>query len=341
MSLLEERIALMLRLGNYLQSNNEEWQNVVERAERMNGWFTRESIQLAVKNIAEAFLQEDKLISWLAQYPAINDHNTSNKTVGLVMAGNIPLVGFHDFLCVYLSGLKMKIKLSSKDTVLWQHIIELLGSWNEDFRQVVSIEEMLKGCDAYIATGSNNSARYFEQYFNKYPNIIRKNRTSVAILDGSETEEQLRSLADDVCTYFGLGCRNITKIFVPEQYAFEPLLKAFDRYDHYLDHHKYKNNYDFQLAIFLLNKVAYMTNGSVLLVPSESPFAAIGVLHYEYYTDKKALIESLAKDDRIQCITTNATEDIVNVKAFGANQKPGLDDYADGIDTMAFLSSLL
>lgn len=352
MALLEERIAQMVRLGQYLTDNKEEWQNVVERAEWMNGWFAPEYVQLAAGNIAHEFLKEEKLTQWLAQYPAISDRANTDKTVGLVMAGNIPLVGFHDFLCVYLSGLKLNIKLSSKDTVLWEHILDLLGQWDNSFGQQVAIGEMLKGCDAYIATGSNNSARYFEQYFQKYPHIIRKNRTSVAILDGTETQEQLASLADDVCLYFGLGCRNITKIYVPEGYAFEKLLPVFDRYKHHADHNKYKNNYDYQLAIFLLNKVVYMTNGSVFLVPSESPFAAISVLHYEYYTDRDALLSSLGSDDRLQCITlkenikigdkdrTNADRGI-ETQTFGANQAPGLTDYADGTDTMAFLSSLL
>ncbi len=342
MSLLEERIALMVRLGNYLADNNEEWQNVVALAERMNGWFTPEFIQLAATNIREAFLQEAKLNTWLAQYPGLGQPRGGNKTVGLVMAGNIPLVGFHDFLCVYLSGLKLNLKLSSKDTVLWEHLLALLSNWDTRFSNQVTVGEMLKGCDAYIATGSNNSARYFEQYFQKYPHIIRKNRTSVALLDGSETRKQLDSLATDVCSYFGLGCRNITKIYVPEGYAFEALLPVFDRYKHHGDHNKYKNNYDFQLAIFLLNNVPYMTNGSLLLVPSESPFAAISVLHYEYYQDKEALLQTLSQDDRLQCITMkeHVQAGTVATKAFGENQVPALEDYADGIDTMAFLADL-
>jgi hypothetical protein len=344
MSLLEERIALMVRLGHYIADNKEEWQNVVERAERMNGWFTEEFIRLAAKNIVRQFLQEDKLRKWLAQYPGIHKDG-DRKTVGLVMAGNIPLVGFHDF--------KLNIKLSSKDTVLWEHILGLLAQWDTHFGEQVSTGEMLKGCDAYIATGSNNSARYFEQYFQKYPHIIRKNRTSAAVLDGTESPEQLSSLADDVCLYYGLGCRNITKIYVPEGYSFEQLLPVFDRFKHHADHNKYKNNYDYQLAIFLLNKVQYMTNGSVLMVPAESPFAAIGVLHYEYYSDKDALLRTLADDDRLQCITMKHATPLhredgssdprnlrIQTQAFGDNQAPGLTDYADGVDTMTFLTSL-
>jgi len=343
----------MVRLGHYLADNSEAWQNVVAQAHRMNAWFLPEYTQLAVTGIAEAFLQEDRLRSWLAAYPALTGQ-PSDKTVGLVMAGNLPLVGFHDFLCVYLSGLKLVIKLSSKDTVLWEHLLGLLGEWDPAFRGQVSTGDMLKGCNAYIATGSNNSARYFEQYFQKYPHIIRKNRTSVALLDGTETPEQLDGLAQDVCTYFGLGCRNVTKLYVPEDYRFEDLLPVFNAFSGHMDHHKYKNNYDFQLAIYLLNKVAYMSNGSLLLVPGESPFAPIGVLHYEYYTDKKALLAQLASDDRLQCITLKEATALpgtitathafavpaVETRVFGTNQRPQLNDYADGIDTMAFLSSL-
>lgn len=335
----------MVRLGQYFNDNNEAWQNVVERAERMNGWFTQEFLDLAVKNITSEFLREEKLKDWLSQYPELQKDGSYNITIGLVMAGNIPLVGFHDFLCVYLAGFNLRIKLSSKDTVLWEHIIKLLGSWDTNFAEKVSISEMLKDCEAYIATGSNNSARYFEQYFKKYPHIIRKNRTSVAVLDGKETTEELEALADDVCTYFGLGCRNITKIFVPEDYPFETLLSAFNKYKHHRDHNKYRNNYDFQLAIFLLNKVQYMTNGSVLLVPAESPFAAISVLHYGTYSDKERLLTSLSQDDDLQCITTHiplsSGYPVATIKPFGKNQRPGLNDYADGVDTMKFLTGLI
>jgi hypothetical protein len=344
MSVLSERIALMVRLGQYFTENNEDWQYAKDHAERMNGWFTQAFIEQAVENITAAFLQEEKLKNWMAQYPAIQDESSDTKTIGLVMAGNIPLVGFHDFLCCYLSGYNLKLKLSSKDTVLCEHIIKVLKSWDKDFEKSVSISEMLKDCDAYIATGSNNSARYFEQYFKRFQHIIRRNRTSVAILDGTETEGELKALADDVCLYYGLGCRNVTKIFVPENYDFESLLPFFNKYKSHEDHNKYKNNYDFQLAIFLLNNVKYMTNGSVLVVPNESPFAAISVLHYEVYNDKAILLEQLKDHPDLQCITVKfadaATNGSASIQAFGNNQMPKLNDYADGVDTMAFLSHL-
>lgn len=343
MSVSEERIRLMVRLGHYFTENPLEWQAVKEMANRQNAWFTEAYIDHALKQITREFLEEEQLRSWLDFYkPLLAEHSGDAPLVGLVMAGNIPLVGFHDFLCVYLSGCRLRIKLSSKDTVLWTHILNLLGSWSEDFVKYIGTADVLKGCDAYIATGSNNSARYFEYYFQKYPHIIRRNRTSVAVLDGLESEAELAALADDVGIYFGLGCRNVTQLYVPEGYNFEKLLPAFNAYEQHLDHNKYKNNYDFQLAIFLLNKVSYMSNGSLLLVPSETPFAAISVLHYAFYKDKPALLDQLAADDRIQCITTKGTSEVSSsmIRPFGANQQPGLFDYADGIDTMAFLLSL-
>lgn len=344
MSVLAERIACMLRLGQYFRENDENWQYVKDNAERMNGWFTQPFIELALQNITAQFLQGDKLEGWLAKYAVNANENADVKTVGLVMAGNIPLVGFHDFLCCYLSGNKVKVKLSSKDTVLWEHIFKLLGSWDKDFAKTIAVSDMLKDCDAYIATGSNNSARYFEQYFKKFPHIIRRNRTSVAVLDGTETASELEALADDVCLYFGLGCRNVTKIFVPENYDFEALVPVFDKYKSHVDHNKYRNNYDFQLAIFMLNRVKYMTNGSVLLVPGESPFAAISVLHYEVYNDKSALLKTLVSNDDLQCITTKQEDATAHsnkaIQGFGDNQQPALDDYADGVDTMEFLTGL-
>ncbi len=348
MAVLEERIALMVRLGKYFSDKPPAWQEAVTEAERQNGWFTPDFTQMAAQVISSFYLQEDRLRNWLNQYPDITTHDitATRPQVGIVMAGNIPLVGFHDFLCVYLSGMRVKLKLSSKDTVLWEHILKVLQEWDSNFPHQVNIGDMLKNCDAYIATGSNNSARYFEQYFQKYPHIIRKNRSSVAILDGNESAEELEALADDVCTYFGLGCRNVTKIWLPESYSFETLLPAFDKYKQHIHHNKYKNNYDYQLALFLLNKMEYMTNGSILLAPSESIYAPISVLHYGFYTDKTQLLQQLATDDNIQCITVKDTKTIMpgdessHIKTFGQSQYPQLDDYADGVDTLQFLLQL-
>ena len=333
---LQQRIDLLSRLGEYIQSDNNEWQQAKEKASRENGWFIPEFIELSVRNIAVAFLQKEALIKWAAKYKLIHlqAQDKKPKIVGIVMAGNIPLVGFHDMLCVFITGHKAHIKASSKDEVLIKHLVDVMASWNEEVKDLIIFSEMLKGCDAYIATGSNNSAGYFEYYFAKYPHIIRRNRTSVAILTGDETNEDLDRLADDVYLYFGLGCRNVTKLYVPEGYDFIPLLTVFKKYNYLADHHKYKNNYDYNLAILLLNKKFYMSNESLLLVEEASLFSPISQLNYEFYTDRDHLTISLKQNKNLQCI---AGKDFV---PFGETQKPSLYDYADGVDTIQFLTTL-
>ena len=326
---LQERILLLIKLGNYLKSNDDNWLDTQVLAEQKNGWFTREFLEKAAGNIADNYLKEDKLRQWAGYYKL--DDNIQEKCVGIVMAGNIPLVGFHDFLCVFITGHKQMIKMSSKDDVLLKHLVKVMAGWNSKVNGKVIFAEMLKNCDAYIATGSNNSSRYFEQYFGKYPNIMRSNRTSVDVIDGSESTDELEKLADDMHLYFGLGCRNVTKIYVPENYDFIPIIKAFDKYQYFSDHHKYKNNYDYQLSILLLNGKYYMTNGSTLLTQNESFFSPISQVHYQFYTSPEGMQQSLQSNRELQCIVGHS-----NVP-FGQAQNPGLFQYADGVDTMAFL----
>ena len=304
-----------------------------EKASRENGWFIPEFIELSVDNIASSFLQRDKLEAWCKAYQ-LPIENPSPKIVGIVMAGNIPLVGFHDMLCVFITGHRANIKASSKDQVLIKHLVDTMAAWDEEINQLINFSEMLKGCDAYIATGSNNSAGYFEYYFGKYAHIIRRNRTSVAVLTGNETHEELEKLADDVYLYFGLGCRNITKLYVPEGYDFIPLLTTFKKYNWLADHHKYKNNYDYNLAIHLLNKKFYMSNESLILVEENSFFSPISQLNYEFYTDLNSLSILLKQSEELQCIIGR------NFISFGQSQNPSLGDYADGVDTMRFLAAL-
>ncbi len=330
---LQERKEILVRLGSYIQSGEEEWQAAKQRASGENAWFTPEFIDLSANNIATLFLAEEKLQILVDRY-RIPQENPSPKKVGIVMAGNIPMVGFHDLLCTFLTGHYAVIKLSSKDTVLIKFLVKKMAEWNSSASAYFTISEMLKGCDAYIATGSNNSSSYFAYYFSKYPHIIRKNRTSVAILTGEETAEDLEKLADDVYQYFGLGCRNVTKIFVPEDYNFERLLQVFGKYNYLADHQKYKNNYDYNLAINLLNNRYYMSNESLLLVEDKSPFSAISQLHYQYYQNKDEIKSTLAGDETIQCIVSR--EDI----NFGEAQCPDVCDFADGVDTMQFLVNL-
>lgn len=330
---LQERKELLVQLGNYMLSDNEDWIQAKNKAFLNNSWFIPEFIELSVKNIADNFLQPQKLQQLIDDHK-IPEKNSSPKKVGIVMAGNIPLVGFHDFLCAFLTGHYAWIKPSSKDETLIKHLLNKLVDWNEQAGQFIIISELLKNCDTYIATGSNNSSRYFEYYFKNHPSIIRKNRTSVAILEGNETREELEALADDVYQYFGLGCRNITKIFVPLQYDFVPLLEAFKKYDHLINHHKYKNNYDYNLAVHMLNNRFYMTNGSMILVEAASPFSPISQLNFEYYNNESEIRMKLLLNEDIQCVVGKHSI------AFGAAQCPQLSDYADGIDTIEFLLNL-
>lgn len=330
---LQQRIDLLVRTGGYILSGNEQWQAAVERASQKNGWFIPEFIHTASTAIAQQMLQADKLTAWAQQYQ-VPAENPKPVNIGIVMAGNIPLVGFHDFLCAFMAGQKQTIKLSSKDDVLLHHLVQQMIDWEPAVAAYVSFAELLKNRDAYIATGSNNTARYFDYYFGRFPHIVRRNRTSVAILTGNETIQELEKLADDVYLYFGLGCRNVTKLYLPEGYDFLPLLETFKKYNYLADHHKYKNNYDYVLATLIINKKYYMTNGSIVLFESQPVFSPISQLNYEFYTDKAAVLEGLQQNEDIQAIAGN------DHIPFGDAQQPTLTDYADGVDTMQFLLAL-
>lgn len=330
---LQERIDLLSRLGEYILSGEPEWKQAKAKATIENGWFIPGFIELASNNIARQFLKKDILEKWIANYK-LPTSNLKPQTVGIVMAGNIPLVGFHDLLCVFITGHRAMIKPSSRDQVLLRHLADKMISWNKEVNSLIIFSEMLKGCDVYIATGSNNTAAHFEYYFRKYPHIIRRNKTSVALLSGHETNEELEKLADDVYLYFGLGCRNVTKIYVPAGYDFVPLLSAFKKYNWLADHHKYKNNYDYNLALHILNKKFYMSNESLLLVEESSIFSPISQLNYEFYTDINALRSSLNESKEIQGIIGH------DFLPFGSGQQPSINNYADGIDTISFLAQL-
>ncbi len=329
---LAERIGVLKLLKDYLSDDPAPLKAIRQKAFEKNKWFTEEFINLSINNIITHFLDKEKLQAWISHYHI--DDNIEPKKVGIVMAGNIPLVGFHDFLCTFITGHHQYIKLSEKDEVLLTHFIEKMCEWNTKVAGVVKIASLLTDCDAYIATGSNNSARYFNYYFGKYPSIIRNNKTSVAVLSGRESDEELELLADDVHLYFGLGCRNVTKIYVPENYDFVPLLNAFRKYNYFADHTKYKNNYDYNLALLIMNNKLYMTNESIILVNNESVFSPLSVLHYQFYESENIVFNHLDQQQDIQCIVGR------NRIPFGNAQQPGLFDYADGTDTMQFLLSL-
>jgi hypothetical protein len=328
---IESRIDAILRLPEKIR-NSAEWKSIKETAEIKNPWFTQRFIDNAVDHILNG-LQEQSIRDWVAGYPITQ----SIRNVGIVMAGNIPLVGFHDFLCVYLSGHNSFIKLSEKDAELLPFITSQLDIEQESIKYV----DRLKNIDAVIATGSNNTARYFDYYFGKYPNIIRKNRNAVAVIDGTESDEDLMALGEDVFTYYGLGCRNVSKLYLPENYPIERLMSAWENFSWVNDHNKYRNNYDYNFSIFLLNRVNHYTNEVIVLKEDPQIASRIASIHFEYYMNKGELIEEILNhDEQIQCLVGNLKSDKYSVVPFGQAQKPGWTDYADGIDTMKFLTAL-
>ena len=329
---VEQRVVLMEKLGQYLISGDAEWESVKEKAANENPWFIPEFINFQVDHISREFLNRANMEKWVGKYHFSD--GASPKNVGIVMAGNIPLAGFHDFLSVFISGHRQTIKPSSKDFQLINGIVDKLKEWDSSVGEYVHMADRLNNCDAYIATGSNNSSRYFDYYFSKYPHIIRRNRTSAAILTGNETLHDLEALADDVYLYFGFGCRNVTKLYVPKDFDFLPLLESFKKYNWTFDVSKYKNNYDYQLAVMIINKIYYMSSGSVLLVENKGLFSPVSQLHYEVYEDISLVEKELLGTEDIQCVVGKG------FVPFGMAQRPVLDDYADKADTMKFLQSL-
>ena len=335
---LEERISALIYLGEFLKSTDEYLEALMSRTEFNNAWFTLENQKKAIQAIAEEFLEEEKLRAWINAYQ-IKDTSSPFK-VGLVLAGNIPLVGFHDILCTFVAGHYAVVKPSAKDAYVLPYLIKKLNEFDERSVPYFSLVERLDDINAVIATGSNNSARYFDAYFGKYPNIIRRNRNAVAVLDGSESTDDLRNLGQDIFTYFGLGCRNVSKIFVPENYNLNTLLEVLHENKQLVMHSKYKNNFDYNFAIYSLNKEPFLSNGCLILKEDPALASRISVLHYEYYTDQDQLLVRLEdQKEEIQCVVAN-TDLPLSSFAFGKAQQPGLSDYADGVDTLQFLSTL-
>jgi hypothetical protein len=281
-------------------------------------------------------LHEENLSTWMGKYKAVN----RPMNMGVVMAGNIPLVGFHDALSVLLAGHHLSAKPSSQDRWLIHHLTEKLISLEPRFAEAISIKEQLKQVDAVIATGSDNTSRYFEYYFRDIPHLIRRNRSSISVLNGSEGEQELISLGTDVFSFYGLGCRNVSKLFVPTGYSLKDLLDLWSPYEKVIHHHKYSNNYDYNKSILLVNRTPFLDNGFVLLTPSREIVSPISVLYYEEYANTAALKSRIADSkSKIQCIVGLPIEGL-DMIPFGKAQFPELDDYADGIDTMKFLTEL-
>lgn len=335
----QQRIKAFSELGAFLSLENEDLQAIISQAELRNPWFTQDNILRSVRALT-TLLTRSNLEQWLAPYPFDQD---IQKSIGLILAGNIPLVGFHDMLAVLISGFKVQAKLSSDDQVLYRFIINKLIKIEPEFESRIDITERLEQFDAIIATGSNNSSRYFEHYFGKYPHIIRKNRNGVAILDGKETKEDLHALGMDVFSYFGLGCRNVSKIFVPKGYDMGNFFRGIESYSDIIEHYKYNNNYDFNKSIYLINGDTHLDNGFLLVKPDLGLSSPLAVLFYEEYNTEEELSSRLNElEQDIQCIVGHTTQHTlgvhIQITPFGESQAPGLEDYADRVNTLDFLA---
>jgi len=333
---LENRINAFHLLGKKIETlSPDEKENLFIRTANENPWFTANNIELALKGISK-FLDANVLQQWIKNYRI----EVSPKKIGVAMAGNIPLVGFHDLLCVVLSGHQLVAKLSSNDSVLMKFIRESLIEIDSSFANQILFEERLNGVDAVIATGSDNTSRYFEYYFRNIPHIIRKNRTSCAVILGEESPTEFSTLGKDVFTYFGLGCRNVSKLFVPEKFDFASLLKNWESFQPIIHHHKYANNYDYQKSILLVNQIPFYDTGFLLLTESKNLVSPISTIYYETYQDQNDLNEKInSQKEKIQCLVS-ANAWYKQSIGFGEAQFPTIDDYADNVDTMKFLQSV-
>jgi hypothetical protein len=338
--LLKDRISTFTRLGDFLlsESNFEQIKEWAIRARNENAWFTEDNVRLSIENIAKLFLNPELLESFSLKYLPSLQHSLENpQKIGLVLAGNIPTVGFHDLLLVILSGHQAHLKLSSSDNILIKLLVNQLISINPDIKNLITIADKLNDADAFIATGSDNTAKYFEYYFSKKPHIIRKNRTSVAVLTGEESKMELANLGNDIFQYFGLGCRNVSKIYVPRGYSFDKFFESIEYWNTIVLHHKYNNNYDYNKSIYLINLIPHFDNGFLLLKEDETLVSPISVCYFEYYENEDDLKQKISKfQDKIQCIVSK-NRVFEGGFSFGEAQSPTLSDFADGVDTMRFL----
>ncbi|WP_264551533.1 acyl-CoA reductase [Flavobacterium sp. N2038] len=348
---LETKKSVFVELGKFLSQFSEEgsvkksnvlnneiffdkFEELIHLSQSHNGWYTPEQVYFAIASWAEA-LTEENLTKWISEYTF--DNASAEKTVALILAGNIPLVGFHDFLAVLISGNKALIKTSSNDQHLLPFLAKYLIAADESLKDKITfVEGKLENFDTVIATGSNNTARYFEYYFKDKPSIIRKNRNSVAVLSGKESKEDLEALGEDIFRYFGLGCRNVSKLFVPKGYSFDAFFEAMFKYQDVIHYEKYANNYDYNKAVFLMSNFKLLDNGFLTIKEDPSYASPISSVFYEFYENIDDLQTRLEADsEQIQCIVSNDL--IKNSISFGQTQNPRLWDYADNVDTITFL----
>jgi len=346
-----DRIESFIFLGKYLKdflteenrhgnSLFSEFDRAIEQAGFMNAWFTRESVEHALSVWAER-LSRTELEKWLNPYSLEQNEPASEKNVAVIMAGNIPLVGFHDFLSVLISGNQFIGRLSSTDSELLPALARVLIEYNSSWNELIKFtKERITAFDAVIATGTNNSSNYFNYYFSKVPHIIRRNRNGVAIITGKEDEKELLGIAYDIFLYYGLGCRNVTKLYLPDGYDVAPLFNAFLSFRTYSNHHKWMNNHNYYRSVFLLNQIPALDNGFLLLTENKQIASPPGVLYFEYYSEMNILLEELsAQKDEIQVIVCKEPVPFPSCLP-GGTQAPELSDYADGVDVMHFLLDL-
>ena len=347
---LKDRIDSFVKLGKFLSQLDQDTTDFllhklevlkikIKEAEISNNWFTNESVLNSLRALSCQMLEEN-FDAWITPY---NLSETDNKKrVLIVMAGNIPLVGFHDFMSVIISGNKAVVKLSSNDKVLfpfmWEVICEISPELSERLEFIDDVKE--RKFDAVIATGSDNSAKYFEYYFRNIPRIIRKNRRSIAILNGKESKQDLEGLSKDIFLYFGLGCRNVSKLFLPRGYGLNQLFDVFFSFQQIVNHKKYANNYDYNKAVFLMGGHKLIENGFLLMKEDSSLQSPVSMLYYEFYDDIKKVNDYIDENsDLLQCVVSKENL-IKKCTHFGETQKPNLWDYSDNIDTIEFLSSI-
>ncbi|WKD86553.1 hypothetical protein KCTC32516_01929 [Polaribacter huanghezhanensis] len=349
---MQQRIDAFVKLGTFLsqfsQSGIEKKEHIAHNdlffdgfkhqlklAEENNSWFTKDNILFSLESWSNALSQEN-ISTWISN----QSFQKSEKKVAVIMAGNIPLVGFHDFLSVLISGHAVLVKQSSNDKNLMPFLAKYLEYVEPSFKNKIAFTEgNLTNFDAVIATGSDNTARYFEHYFKGKPSIIRKSRNSVAVLTGKESDTELTNLSNDIFKYFGLGCRSVSKLFVPEGYNFDAFFNGMYTKKEIINNAKYANNYDYNKAVYLMSLFDLLENGFLMIKEDESYSSPIATVFYEYYSDINQLKEKLQKDaHKIQCVVANGVLDAEI--AFGETQNPQLWDYADGINTLDFLAKI-
>ena len=335
---LPERIEALTWLGTQILQEDEYFEALKNRSFHTNNWLTKENINLALAAIQQEFLQKEKLDQWVNAYDLPN--NNLPKRIGLVMVGTRPLANFHDLICIFMSGHHALVRLSDDDKFILPFLIKKMTDEFPDAEEYFSFIEKMENFDGVIANGNKTSKRYFKTYFGKYPNIIRENKVGIAVLDGNESPEDLTNLGKDFFSFFGLARRSIAKIYVPENYDFVPLLEAMHEFNEIVLHNKYKNNFDYNYTLHILNNVDYKANGCVMLLEDEAFQSRISNLHYEFYQKENLQNQLEQHRDKVECVMSNLPIPNFNVIPFGKSSSPSLTEYAGEVDVMQFLKDL-